>query len=94
VQEFFNTAAFAQVPANMPYGNTGRNSLIGPGVINTDFSVFRDFPLANESVLQFRSELFNFFNNVNLQSPQQHANQFPLWSKSAALRMRVSFNSY
>lgn len=68
-QEFFNTAAFAQVPANVPYGNTGRNSLIGPGVINTDFSVFRDFPLAHESVLQFRSELFNLFDNVNLQNP-------------------------
>ena len=67
--EFFNTAAFAQVPANVPYGNTGRNSLIGPGVINTDFSIFRDFPLVHESVLQFRAELFNLFNNVNFQNP-------------------------
>lgn len=67
--EFFNTAAFAQVPSNVPYGNTGRNSLIGPGVINTDFSIFRDFPLVHESVVQFRAELFNAFNNVNLQNP-------------------------
>jgi hypothetical protein len=71
VQEFFNTAAFAQVPANVSYGNTGRNSLIGPSVINTDsdFSVLRDLPMAHDSVLQFRSEPFNFFNNVNLQNP-------------------------
>jgi hypothetical protein len=69
IHEFFNTAAFAQVPAGVPYGNTRRNSLIGPGLINTDFSGFKNIPAWKESYFQFRAEFFNLFNNVNLSNP-------------------------
>ncbi len=69
IHEFFNTAAFAQVPAGVPYGNTRRNSLIGPGLINTDFSGFKNIPAWKESYFQFRAEFFNLFNNVNLTNP-------------------------
>jgi hypothetical protein len=69
IHEFFNTAAFAQVPAGVPYGNTGRNSLIGPGLVNTDFSGFKNIPAWKESYFQFRAEFFNLFNNVNLSNP-------------------------
>ncbi len=71
IAQYFNTAAFAQVPVGTanPYGNTSRNSLIGPGIVNTDFSAFKNFPIAHESQLQFRAEFFNLFNNVNLFNP-------------------------
>ncbi len=71
IQQFFNTAAFAQVPLGSPnpYGTTSRNALIGPGFVNTDFSAFKNFPVWRESQVQFRSEFFNLFNNVNLQNP-------------------------
>ncbi|QHN03582.1 hypothetical protein FTO74_09520 [Granulicella sp. WH15] len=69
IQGFFNTAAFAQVPAGTPYGNTARNSLFGPGLVNTDFSGFKNFPAWRESTVQFRAEVFNLFNNVNLSNP-------------------------
>jgi Carboxypeptidase regulatory-like domain/TonB-dependent Receptor Plug Domain/TonB dependent receptor len=69
IQEFFNTAAFAQVPASVPYGNAQRNIEIGPSFINTDFSAFKNFPLWRESNLQFRADSFNLFNNVNLANP-------------------------
>jgi hypothetical protein len=69
IHEFFNTAAFAQVPANVPYGNTRRNSIVGPGLINTDFSAFKNIPVWKESFVQFRAEFFNLFNNVNLANP-------------------------
>jgi hypothetical protein len=69
IHEFFNTAAFAQVPANVPYGNTRRNSIVGPGLINTDFSGFKNIPVWKESFVQFRAEFFNLFNNVNLTNP-------------------------
>ena len=32
-QRIFSTAAFSQVPVGTPYGNSGRNSQIGPGFI-------------------------------------------------------------
>ena len=69
INEFFNTAAFAQLPGGVPYGNTGRDSLVGPGTVNTDLSAFKNLPIWKESYLQFRAESFNLFNNVNLTNP-------------------------
>ncbi len=43
IHEFFNTAAFAQVPADVPYGNASRNIMFGPGTVDTDFSAFKSF---------------------------------------------------
>jgi hypothetical protein len=43
--------------------------LIGPGQVNTDFSAFKSFTAWKESSLQFRGEIFNLFNNVNLNNP-------------------------
>ncbi len=71
IAEYFNTAAFAPVPigAANPYGATRRNSLFGPGLVNTDFSAFKNLPVYRETRLQFRAEFFNLFNNVNLANP-------------------------
>ncbi len=69
IAEYFNTAAFAQVPANVPYGNAKRDPLVGPGTVNTDLSGFKTFALWKETNLQFRGEVFNVFNNVNLNNP-------------------------
>jgi hypothetical protein len=66
---FFNTDAYAVPPANAAYGNAGRNPLIGPGFVNTNLSAFKTFSLWRESTLQFRGEVFNIFNNVNLANP-------------------------
>jgi TonB dependent receptor len=83
IQGFFNTAAFAQVPAGVPYGNSGRNSQIGPGYLDTDFSAFKNMPVWRESNLQFRAEFFNIFNNVNLSNPNGTMTS-PLFGKISA----------
>src|ERR1700735_542608 len=54
ISAFMNTAAFAHVPAGVPYGNVQRNVAIGPGFINTDLSAFKSFALWKEHSLQFR----------------------------------------
>ena len=41
-ERFFNTQAFSLQPFGT-YGNVGRNSVIGPGIINFDFSTLKDF---------------------------------------------------
>ncbi len=66
---YFNTAAFAQLPANTPYGDLGYNAFSGPGYVNTDLSIFKNFTVYKETSLQFRAEAFNLFNNVNLGNP-------------------------
>jgi hypothetical protein len=69
VSEFFNTAAFADVPPDTPYGNSPRDPLIGPGYVDTDISAFKKFAIYEKSDLLFRGEIFNAFNNVNLSDP-------------------------
>ncbi|NDQ55497.1 MAG: TonB-dependent receptor plug domain-containing protein [Acidipila sp.] len=54
------------------YGNAGRNQLIGPKVVNLDFSVYKNnyFPRISEGFnVQFRAEMFNVLNHANFQSP-------------------------
>jgi len=60
--------AFA-VPAQFTFGNAGRNILVGPGLVDADFSVFRDFPIKERLKFQFRAEMFNIFNHPNFGNP-------------------------
>ncbi|MBK7931196.1 MAG: TonB-dependent receptor [Bryobacterales bacterium] len=70
VLAWFNRAAFAN-PAAGTFGNVGRNALIGPGAFNTNMGLFKSFliPSTERVRVQFRSEFFNLFNNVNLGKP-------------------------
>lgn len=76
ISDFFNPAAF--VPANLvppgTYGNSGRGILSGPAFANTDFSILKDFVLRESLKLQFRTEMFNAFNQVNLSNPDATVN--------------------
>jgi len=65
---WFNTAAFA-VPSAGTYGNSGRNSLEGPGTKSVDFSIFKDTHLAESKVLQLRAEVFNLANTPQFNLP-------------------------
>ena len=47
------------------FGNAGRNTLIGPGLVGTDFSVFKTFRVGEAKSLQFRAEVFNLLNRPN-----------------------------
>ena len=53
-------------------GNAGRNILIGPGLVETDFSVFKNNYIRKISEtfnIQFRAEMFNVFNHANFAPP-------------------------
>jgi hypothetical protein len=66
--KWFNTAAFA-VPAAGTWGNSGRNSLEGPGTKTVDFSLFKDTHLTESKVLQLRAEVFNLANTPQFNLP-------------------------
>ena len=73
----FYSAVTKPAPSGMVYcanlfGNAGRNQLIGPKIVNLDFSVFKNnyIPRISESFnVQFRAEMFNVLNHTNFQSP-------------------------
>jgi hypothetical protein len=53
-------------------GNAGRNILIGPGITNLDFSVFKNNHIKRISEnfnVQFRVEMFNILNHANFAPP-------------------------
>jgi hypothetical protein len=57
------------------FGNAGRNTVIGPGLANVDFSAFKNnyIPKISETFnIQFRAEFFNILNHPNFQSPVKH----------------------
>lgn len=64
---WFNTGAYR--PAATPYGTAGRGTVYGPGLINWDFTVAKSFQFTERFRLQFRTEFFNAFNQVNLDQP-------------------------
>jgi hypothetical protein len=65
---WFDTAALT-VPAALTYGNAGRSILEGPGLINLDFSLMRNFRLTESKRLEFRFEAFNLTNHTNFRLP-------------------------
>jgi len=66
---WFNPCAFAAAPGQ--FGTAGRNSLIGPGLINVDISLMKDFILTERHRLQFRFEFFNLLNHPNFDLPDR-----------------------
>jgi outer membrane receptor protein involved in Fe transport len=53
-------------------GNVSRNSVIGPGLVNLDFSVFKNNPIRRISEsfnVQLRAEFFNVFNHTDFLPP-------------------------
>ncbi|MBI1896959.1 MAG: hypothetical protein HYZ57_17345, partial [Acidobacteria bacterium] len=48
-------------------GNLGRNVHRLNGFVNFDWNVYKDFRITEGLKLQFRSEFYNVFNNVNFQ---------------------------
>jgi len=66
---WFNPCAFAS-PLNPLLGTAGRNTLIGPGLNNLDFSMLKEIPFRHEGRrLELRFEFFNVFNIPHFDIP-------------------------
>jgi hypothetical protein len=53
------------------YGNASRDSLVGPGLTEVDFSAAKKTQLTERLGLQFRAEFFNILNHTNLTTPNE-----------------------
>lgn len=64
--DYFNTSAFTLPPAG-EFGNAGRNTIPGPGMINFNMSLMRIVTIAQEKGIRmnFRIEANNIFNHPN-----------------------------
>ena len=66
---YFNTAAFTATPA-YSYGNQARTSTCyGPGYINSDLSLNKNFTVTERIHAEFRAEALNAFNTPQFNGP-------------------------
>ena len=61
---WFNTGAFVAPPAYQ-FGTVGRNTVIGPGLVDLDTTLARSFRITERVKLQVRGEFFNLANHSN-----------------------------
>jgi hypothetical protein len=76
VERWFDPSAFSVVPLDaFRYGNSGRNILTGPGYLNFDASVEKEFAMGEGRALQLRGEFFNALNRANFGPPATAVDQ-------------------
>lgn len=68
VTRWFDTEAFAQ-PAAYRFGNQGVGLLRGPGLMNFDVSLLREFRWNESTRVEIRGEFFNALNHTNFNLP-------------------------
>lgn len=69
--QWINPAAFSLPPLGV-LGNVGRDTLVGPGIVDTDLSFTKDTripEISEQFALEFRAEVFNIFNHTNFGLP-------------------------
>ena len=65
---WINKAAFATA-APGTYGNLGYNNMKGPGIVQVNVALSRNFALGEKRLIQLRAEAFNLPNHVNAFTP-------------------------
>ena len=77
--QYIKTQCFAAPNPITLRGGLGRNTLIGPGLINFDFSVFKNNyikRISDRFNAQLRAEFFNVINHTNFSPPLDNRNIF------------------
>jgi hypothetical protein len=74
--KYFNTAAFTAPAGSLgpngdscAFGDAGRNLMTGPGLVNADISMFKDFQVKEMFKIQTRLEAFNATNTPHFANP-------------------------
>jgi hypothetical protein len=65
----YDVSAFRLVTGAPRFGSSGRNVLRGPGYVNLDLSLLRDFRITERFVAGFRMDTFNLTNTPHFNNP-------------------------
>jgi hypothetical protein len=78
-----------QLPAIGTFGNAGKGSIRGPGLVNTDLGLVKNFAVTERWSVQFRAEFFNVFNRVNFSDPDTYVSSGGFGSISSSGDPRI-----
>ncbi len=67
-RSLINPAAFT-IPLAGTFGNSSRNSLTGPGLVQLDLTVSKRVSIGERLGVEFRAEIYNIFNHTNFANP-------------------------
>jgi len=76
VNLWFNVNCFP-LPSGYAFGNSGKNVLIGPGLVGGDLSLRKMFPITERVRTEFRAEFFNAFNHPVFAQPDNYITDGP-----------------
>lgn len=76
-QSYFDPLAYRPV-TEARFGTAGFNSLRGPGIVNLDAGLFREFRITERWRMQFRAETFNTTNTPHFANPGTNASNLQL----------------
>lgn len=76
-RSYFDPFAYQPI-TTARFGTAGFNSLAGPGIVNIDAGLFREFAITERWRLQFRAEAFNFSNTPHFANPGTNVSNLQL----------------
>jgi hypothetical protein len=75
--QYFDTSVFSAEPIGT-FGNAKRNFFHGPGFNYSDMTLYKDFPISQESrYFEIRLEAYNAFNHANFAAPSGNLSAGP-----------------
>lgn len=86
-QSFFDPLAFRAV-TQARFGTSGLNILRGPGVVNLDLGLFREFGVSERVKIQFRAEVFNATNTPHFNNPGTNVSNMLLRPDDTVAQLR------
>jgi hypothetical protein len=89
---YINPAAFSN-PAPGTFGTCAPRLFHGPGISDTDLSLFKQFRFTERYQLQFRAEFFNAFNHPNFANPGGNINSGSFGKVTGTLSPILGSNS-
>jgi hypothetical protein len=83
-QPYYDPTAFAPV-SGVRFGTSGRNTLFGPGLVNVDASLFRNFRVKERLNFQLRAESYNLTNTPHFSNPSANVSSGGFMTITSAL---------
>ncbi len=66
---YFNITSFQQVTTPATFGNAGRNIIRGPGFVDLDANLYRNFPITEHLTFRFEADAFGVTNTPHFSNP-------------------------
>ncbi len=88
IDHWFDVACFPAAAA-FTFGNSARQVISGPGIVNLDALLDRTFVFTESKSLEFRAEFFNATNSVNFNGPDMTVTQPQAGTITSALPARI-----